>query len=81
MLLTRQMHVPRLAGVFRPAGWPVLPFLAGFRSRPGSGKRLPMMCENLQLLDTAAHECAWNACLMAVRALQYVSSCTGLSAR
>lgn len=81
MVLTRPVHLPRLAGVFRAAEWPVLPFLAGFQSRPGSGKWLPLISENLQLLDKAAYECAWNACLLAARALQYASSCTGLSAR
>ena len=56
VLLTNAMHLPRSVGVFRAAGWSVLPWPAGYRSRPGVGKWLPIMSDNLPLLDMAAHE-------------------------
>ncbi|MGI4939631.1 MAG: YdcF family protein [Janthinobacterium lividum] len=56
VLLTNAMHMPRSVGVFRATGWSVLPWPTGYRSRPGASKWLPLMSENLPLLDMAAHE-------------------------
>ncbi|MBV9653636.1 MAG: YdcF family protein, partial [Acetobacteraceae bacterium] len=57
LLVTSALHMPRAVGIFRRAGWPVVPYPVGYKtardwrvwSHAGFG-------EHLDLLDGAAHE-------------------------
>ena len=57
LLVTSASHMPRSVGVFRHAGWDVLAWPAGYRSRRHAGvEGLPPLSGRLAVLDTAAHE-------------------------
>jgi uncharacterized SAM-binding protein YcdF (DUF218 family) len=57
LLVTSASHMPRAVGVFRHAGWDVVAWPAGYRSRQhGSVEGLPPLSARLNVLDTAAHE-------------------------
>ena len=55
-LVTSAYHMPRAVGVFRAAGWPVLPWPAGYSSRDGHPALAPSLGSKLATLDQAAHE-------------------------
>lgn len=67
LLVTSASHMPRAMGAFRRAGWRVVPWPVGYKTRRGGGW-LPDsgFSERLGLLDWAAHE--WIG-LLAYRAL------------
>jgi uncharacterized SAM-binding protein YcdF (DUF218 family) len=56
VLLTSASHMPRAVGVFRAAGWRVLPWPVGYRSRDRVAAFAPSLGRKLEVLDTAAHE-------------------------
>ncbi len=56
ILLTSAAHMPRSVGVFRAAGWQVLPWPVGYRSRDTISQWTPGLGDKLGILDTAAHE-------------------------
>lgn len=56
VLLTSAMHMPRAVGVFRAAGWQVLPWPVGYRSRNHLETWLPPMADGFSSLDMAMHE-------------------------
>jgi uncharacterized SAM-binding protein YcdF (DUF218 family) len=56
VLVTSAAHMPRSVGVFRKAGWDVLPWPVGYRSRDRIGGFAPSLGEKLAVLDSAAHE-------------------------
>jgi uncharacterized SAM-binding protein YcdF (DUF218 family) len=56
VLLTSAAHMPRSVGVFRAAGWQVLPWPVGYRSRDTISGWAPSLGEKLSVLDNAAHE-------------------------
>jgi uncharacterized SAM-binding protein YcdF (DUF218 family) len=67
LLVTSAAHMPRAVGIFRRAGWPVVPYPVDFRTTggldwPGS----PLVAERLLMLSQAARE--W-AGLLAYRAM------------
>ena len=55
-LLTSASHMPRSVGVFRAAGWQVLPWPVGYRSRDAITGFAPSLGDKLAVLDLAAHE-------------------------
>jgi len=56
VLLTAAVHMPRSVGVFRAAGWQVLPWPVGYRSRNHLDTWVSSPSDTLLLLDAAAHE-------------------------
>jgi uncharacterized SAM-binding protein YcdF (DUF218 family) len=57
VLLTSAAHMPRAVGVFRKAGWQVLPWPVGYRSGDQrDGWLAPSLGEKLAVLDNAVHE-------------------------
>lgn len=56
VLVTAAAHMPRSVGVFRAAGWEVLPWPVGYRSRDRLDTWIPGMSETFLLLDVAMHE-------------------------
>ena len=57
-LVTSASHMPRSVGVFRAAGWDVLPWPAGPRARAGWFPLSRSLGAKLAALDAAAHEWA-----------------------
>ena len=55
-LVTSAYHMPRAVGVFRAAGWPVLPWPTGYSSRKDHAALAPSLGGKLATLDQAAHE-------------------------
>ena len=56
VLLTSAAHLPRAVGVFRAAGWSVLPWPVGYRSRDHISGWFPSFGVKLAMLDNAGHE-------------------------
>lgn len=56
ILLTSAMHMPRSVGVFRAAGWTVLPWPVGYHTRNDLDVWLPALSNAFPALDLAAHE-------------------------
>ncbi len=56
VLLTTAAHMARSVGAFRAAGWQVLPWPVGYRSRNHLDTWVSSPSETLFLLDAAAHE-------------------------
>lgn len=56
VLLTSAAHMPRSMGVFRAAGWSMLAWPVGYRTRDSINQWSPSLSEQLSLLDNAAHE-------------------------
>ena len=56
VLLTSAVHMPRAVGVFRAAGWRVLPWPVGYRSRNQLDTWTPALSGGFATLDMAAHE-------------------------
>lgn len=56
VLVTSAEHMPRAVGVFRKAGWTVLAWPVGYRSRERIAAYPQSLGEKLALLDGAAHE-------------------------
>ncbi len=56
VLLTSASHMPRAVGVFRHAGWTVLPWPVGYQSRDHLHSTPQSMGARLAMLDWAAHE-------------------------
>jgi uncharacterized SAM-binding protein YcdF (DUF218 family) len=56
VLLTSANHMPRSVGVFRAAGWRVLPWPVGYRSRDRVTAFATSLGRKLDVLDIAAHE-------------------------
>ncbi|CAK0755992.1 hypothetical protein WCLP8_2700001 [uncultured Gammaproteobacteria bacterium] len=57
VLITSGMHMTRSVGIFRHAGWPVLPDPVSFRSHKGSTDWIAFdLAGNLYRLDEAVHE-------------------------
>lgn len=57
VLITSAAHMPRSVGLFRKAGWPVIPYPADYRTpSPPRWWKWPDMSGNLDLLDRAAKE-------------------------
>jgi uncharacterized SAM-binding protein YcdF (DUF218 family) len=55
-LVTSAIHMPRSVGVFRAAGWPVLPWPVGYHTRDRITAYTGALGDKLSLLDWAAHE-------------------------
>jgi uncharacterized SAM-binding protein YcdF (DUF218 family) len=55
-LVTSASHMPRSVAVFRQAGWPVLPWPAGYISRDTVQRLDATLGSKLATLDIAAHE-------------------------
>ena len=53
LLITSAAHMPRAVGVFRQAGWPVLPYPVSYKADSGPPFSL---AEHLGRLDWATHE-------------------------
>jgi len=56
VLLTSASHMPRAVGAFRAAGWAVLPWPVGYRSRDRVWGFETSLGTRLSVLDTAGHE-------------------------
>ena len=56
VLLTSAMHMPRSVGVFRAAGWRVLPWPVGYRTRNHLDVWVPPLSNGFPMLDLAVHE-------------------------
>ncbi len=56
VLLTSAVHMPRAVGVFRAAGWRVLAWPVGYRSRNHLDTWVPALSGGFPALDMAAHE-------------------------
>lgn len=56
VLLTSAIHMPRAVGVFRAAGWKVLPWPVGYRTRNHLDTWVPGLSNAFPILDLAAHE-------------------------
>ncbi len=56
LLVTSAIHMPRSVGVFRRAGWDVLPYPVGYRTRDRLTALTGSLGDKLSLLDWAAHE-------------------------
>jgi uncharacterized SAM-binding protein YcdF (DUF218 family) len=56
VLLTSASHMPRAVGAFRAAGWTVLPWPVGYRSRDWVWGFETSLGTRLSVLDTAGHE-------------------------
>ena len=56
VLLTSASHMPRAVGVFRKAGWSVLPWPVGYQSRDHITAYAPSLGQKLAVLDWAVHE-------------------------
>ena len=57
ILVTSAVHMPRSVGLFRAAGWPVLPWPVGYKSGHGVMMWLPYSRgKHLVQLDEAMHE-------------------------
>ena len=56
LLVTSAIHMPRSVGVFRRAGWTVLPYPVGYRTRDHLTALAGSLGDKLSLLDWAAHE-------------------------
>jgi uncharacterized SAM-binding protein YcdF (DUF218 family) len=57
ILVTSAAHMPRSVGLFRAAGWPVLPWPVGYKSGHGLTLWLPFsLGKHLVQLDEAMHE-------------------------
>ncbi len=56
VLVTTAFHQPRAVGIFRAAGWPVIPYPVDYRTRPGYRIGRPALGSNLDRLETAARE-------------------------
>ena len=56
VLVTSASHMPRAVGVFRRAGWPVLPWPVGYQSRDHVAAHPQSLGHRLAVLDWAAHE-------------------------
>ena len=66
MLVTSALHMPRALGAFRAAGWPVLPWPVGYKTRRHGWRWVESPAERIGLLESALHE--WVG-LLAYRAL------------
>ncbi len=56
LLVTSAIHMPRAVGVFRKAGWTVLPYPVGYHTRDHLTAIEGSLGDKLSLLDWAAHE-------------------------
>ena len=56
VLLTSASHMPRAVGVFRKAGWSVLPWPVGYQSRDHITTHAQSLGQKLAVLDWATHE-------------------------
>ncbi len=56
VLLTSAVHMPRAVGVFRAAGWHVLPWPVGYHSRNHLDTWVPSLSNSFPILDMAVHE-------------------------
>jgi uncharacterized SAM-binding protein YcdF (DUF218 family) len=57
LLVTSAWHMPRSVGLFRHAGWTVLPYPVGYKTAPGLMTEIRGgLPERLGMVDTAAHE-------------------------
>ena len=56
VLLTSASHMPRAVGVFRKAGWSVLPWPVGYQSRDHITAYAQSLGQKLAVLDWATHE-------------------------
>ncbi len=56
LLVTSAIHMPRSVGVFRKAGWDVLPYPVGYHTRDHLTALTGSLGDKLSLLDWAAHE-------------------------
>ncbi len=56
VLLTSASHMPRAVGAFRQAGWTVLPWPVGYRSRDRVSRFETSLGVRLSVLDLAGHE-------------------------
>ncbi len=58
VVVTSAMHMPRVVGCFRAAGWPeIVPYPTDFRVVPGDwGRGTFRIADNLALLDASLHE-------------------------
>ncbi len=56
VLVTSASHMPRAVGTFRHAGWTVLPWPVGYRSRDRISALPLSIGHRLEVLDWAAHE-------------------------
>jgi len=56
VLVTSASHMPRAVGVFRHAGWPMLPWPVGYQSRDHIAAHAQSLGQKLAVLDWAAHE-------------------------
>lgn len=56
VLVTSASHMPRAVGVFRRAGWAVLPWPVGYQSRDHVAALPLSLGQKLAVLDWAAHE-------------------------
>ncbi len=56
LLVTSAIHMPRSVGVFRQAGWEVVPFPVGYHTRDHLTALQGSLGDKLSLLDWAAHE-------------------------
>ncbi len=59
VLVTSAYHMPRSVGIFRKAGWPVLPDPVGYYTGLDDGSQFgPNLAKDLYILDDAIHEWA-----------------------
>ena len=60
LLVTSAYHMPRSMGIFRQAGFPVIPYPVDYRTAPGSAARKAEFFAswNMRTVDTAAREWA-----------------------
>ncbi|HEX3983078.1 MAG TPA: YdcF family protein, partial [Acidisoma sp.] len=57
LLITSAWHMPRSVGIFRRAGWPVVPYPVGYKTAPGALMAFRgTFPERLELADLAVHE-------------------------
>ena len=57
LLITSASHMPRAVGMFRRAGWPVIPWPVGYKaSVPAPFSFQPSLPDRLGSIDTAVHE-------------------------
>jgi uncharacterized SAM-binding protein YcdF (DUF218 family) len=56
VLITSAWHMPRAVGLFRRAGWPVLPYPVGYKTAPGVNGLHDGFPAKLGMVDQASHE-------------------------
>jgi uncharacterized SAM-binding protein YcdF (DUF218 family) len=56
LLITSAWHMPRAVGLFRHAGWPVLPYPVGYKTAPGVNEIHDGFPVKLGMVDQASHE-------------------------